>query len=64
MTRTAIPTFRNASGSINIDRAMLAGREARTDALREFLATARQMIDARLRSFSTISFGPRPRSQR
>ena len=62
MTRTAIPTFRNANGSINIDRAMRAGHEARTDAIHEFLATVRQMIDARLRSFSTIIW-PRPRSQ-
>ena len=44
MTRAATKNFRNADGSVNLERAILAGHEARTDAFRGFLESTRQMI--------------------
>ncbi|MGR3342489.1 MAG: hypothetical protein ACU0DI_04560 [Paracoccaceae bacterium] len=46
MTRTTTQTFLNKAGSINIERAMRAGHEARSDGLRDMLATVVRMIRA------------------
>jgi hypothetical protein len=49
MTRTATGNFRKADGSINLERAIMAGHEARTDAIRGFMKGARQMIRMHIR---------------
>lgn len=49
MTHAATKHFRNADGSVNLERAILAGHEARTDAIRGFMKSARQMIKMHMR---------------
>lgn len=49
MTRAATKNFRNADGSVNLERAIEAGHEARTDAFRGFMKSARQMIKMHMR---------------
>ena len=49
MTHAATKNFRNADGSVNVERAILAGHEARTDAIRGIMKSARQMINMHIR---------------
>lgn len=49
MTHAATKKFRNADGSVYVERAILAGHEARTDAFRGFMKSARQMIKMHIR---------------
>lgn len=48
MTHAATKNIRNADGSVNVERAILAGHEARTDAFRGFIESARQMIKTQM----------------